>query len=272
MARTFLLSGCGSGIGRNTAMALVRRGDRVCATDINAEALAILHKELGAPENLRTELLDVRDPQAWDRLVTALAADWGRVDVVMNIAGYLKPGYVHEEAAEEVHRHFDINTKGVVFGTQAAARQMLRQGGGHIINIASLAGIAPVPGLNLYSASKFAVRGYSLSAAMDLAPRGVKLTVICPDAVQTPMLDLQLDYEQAAMTFSGNAQPLSAEDITQAILHALVNAPIEITLPAGRGRIAKLGSAFPGLSGSLLNWLRERGRRQQQKRLQGGLR
>ncbi|HSW14152.1 MAG TPA: SDR family oxidoreductase [Solimonas sp.] len=267
--KTFLLTGCGSGIGRNTAMALVRRGDRVCATDINAEALAILCKELGTPKNLRTELLDVRDPQAWEALVGKLATDWGRVDVVMNIAGYLKPGYVHEESPEEVHRHFDINTKGVVFGTQAAARQMLRQGGGHIINIASLAGIAPVPGLNLYSASKFAVRGYSLSAAMDLAPRGVKLTVICPDAVQTPMLDLQVDYEQAAMTFSGNAQALTAEDITRAILQrALVDAPIEITLPASRGRIAKLGSAFPGLSGALLKWLRERGRQQQQKRAQ----
>ncbi len=266
MAKTYLLTGCGSGIGRNTAMALVRRGDRVCATDINAEALAILRKELASPDKLRTETLDVRDPQAWDKLVAALAADWGRLDVVMNIAGYLKPGYVHEEPAEEVHRHFDINTKGVVFGTQAAARQMLRQGGGHIINIASLAGIAPVPGLNLYSASKFAVRGYSLSAAMDLAPRGVKLTVICPDAVQTPMLDLQVDYEQAAMTFSGNAKALTADDITRAIFHALEKAPIEITLPASRGRIAKLGSAFPGLSGALLKWLRERGRRQQQKR------
>ncbi|AXQ30009.1 SDR family oxidoreductase [Solimonas sp. K1W22B-7] len=266
MSKTYLLSGCGSGIGRHTAMALVRRGDRVCATDINAEALAILRKELASPENLRTETLDVRDPQAWDKLVTTLAADWGRLDVVMNIAGYLKPGYVHEEPAEEVHRHFDINTKGVVFGTQAAARQMLRQGGGHIINIASLAGIAPVPGLNLYSASKFAVRGYSLSAAMDLAPRGVKLTVICPDAVQTPMLDLQVDYEQAAMTFSGSAQALTADDITRAIFHALEKAPIEITLPASRGRIAKLGSAFPGLSGALLKWLRERGRKQQQKR------
>ncbi len=267
MAKTYLLTGCGSGIGRNTAMALVRRGDRVCATDINADALAILRKELAAPDNLRTELLDVRDPQAWEALVTTLATDWGRLDVVMNIAGYLKPGYVHEESPEEVHRHFDINTKGVVFGTQAAARQMLRQGGGHIVNIASLAGIAPVPGLNLYSASKFAVRGYSLSAAMDLAPRGIKLSVICPDAVQTPMLDLQVDYEQAAMTFSGNAQPLTAEDITDAILRALEKAPMEITLPASRGRIAKLGSAFPGLSGALLNWLRERGRRQQQKRV-----
>jgi len=266
--KTYLLTGCGSGIGRNTAMALVRRGDRVCATDINAEALAILRKELASPENLRTELLDVRDPQAWETLVAALAADWGRLDVVMNIAGYLKPGYVHEESAEEVHRHFDINTKGVVFGTQAAARQMLRQGGGHIVNIASLAGIAPVPGLNLYSASKFAVRGYSLSAALDLAPRGVKLTVICPDAVQTPMLDLQVDYEQAAMTFSGNARALAAEDITRAILNALDKAPIEITLPASRGRIAKLGSAFPGLSGSLLKWLQSRGRKRQQQRAQ----
>lgn len=264
--RRFLLTGCGSGIGRHVAVRLAAKGERVCATDINHKALEALRDELGAPANLRIDSLDVRDPKAWEALIATLDAEWGGVDVVMNIAGYLKPGYIHEESAEEVHRHFDINTKGVVFGTQAAARQMLRQGHGHIINIASLAGITPVPGLSLYSASKFAVRGYTLSAAMDLAPRGIKVTVVCPDAVQTPMLDLQVGYEQAALTFSG-PRALTVDDVADAILkRALVKAPVEIMLPASRGWTAKFSSAFPSLTGGVLKLLRNRGLKAQQDR------
>lgn len=267
--KSHLLTGCGSGIGRHVARELVRRGERVWATDIDEAGLAALAAELGHPDTLlRTARLDVRDPAGWETQITDLVRDWGRLDVAMNIAGYLKPGYVEQETADEVHRHFDINTKGVIFGTQAAARQMLKQGSGHIINIASLAGITPVPGLNLYSASKFAVRGYSLSAAMDLGPRGVKVTVVCPDAVQTPMLDLQVDYEQAALTFSG-PRALSTEDVTRAILdRALVKAPMEIMLPLSRGWTAKLASALPGLSGGLLQLLRRKGREVQARRRQ----
>src|SRR5205085_5137897 len=128
---------------------------------------------------------------------------YGRVDVLMNVAGYLLPGYIHETSADQIERHMDINAKGLMLGTQAAARVMVRQGQGHIINIASMAALAPVPGLCCYSASKYAVRAFSLAVAQELRPHGVYVTAVCPDAVQTPMLDLQVDYQEAAMTFSG---------------------------------------------------------------------
>ena len=126
-----------------------------------------------------------------------------------------------------------------------------------------LAGLAPVPGLSLYSASKFAVRGYTLAAAHELRDKGIKVTVICPDAVQTPMLDLQVDYEQAALTFSGS-RSLTTHDVVSAILNrALVKAPLEITLPSSRGAVSKFASIFPGLSALLLNGLKQRGLKHQ---------
>src|SRR5262249_26511003 len=148
--------------------------------------------------------LDVRREDDWDRAMDAAATAFGGIDVVLNIAGALRPGYVHELAAQDIDLHLDVNVKGVVLGTRAAARRMIPAHKGHIINFGSLASLVPVPGLSLYSASKFAVRGFSLAAANELARYGIAVTVVLPDAVATPMLDLQVDYDEAAMTFSGD--------------------------------------------------------------------
>lgn len=264
----YLVTGAASGIGAKLARELLARGEQVCAADIQAAAMEPLRALAGA-DRLQIATLDVRDAAAWEQLVADVVARWGRLDVLMNVAGVIRPGYVHEFPAADVHLQLDVNAKGVIFGTQAAAKRMIAQQQGHIINIASLAGIAPVPGLALYSASKFAVRGFTLAAAMELHDQGVKVTVICPDAVQTPMLDQQIDREEAAMTFSGNAKALTVDDIARAVFEqALPKAPLEITLPATRGGMAKFGSAFPGSSLMLFNWLRARGRKQQEQRRQ----
>src|SRR5690606_20076022 len=124
-------------------------------------------------------------------LLGEIIASHGSLDLLLNVAGVLRPGHVHVLSAGEIDLHLDVNAKGVMYGTQAAAREMVRHGGGQIINIASMAALAPIPGIALYSASKFAVRAFSLAVAYELAPHNVRVSVICPDAVSTPMLDLQ---------------------------------------------------------------------------------
>ena len=263
--KNYLVTGCASGIGAQLAKELLSRGERVCAVDINVAPMDALKVVVTSADQLWITALDVRDAAAWDALVAEFIRRWGKLDVILNVAGVLRPGYCYEGEARDVDFHFDINAKGVIHGTRAAARQMLKQGEGHIINIASLAGLAPVPGLSLYSASKFAVRGYTLAAAHELCDKGIKVTVICPDAVQTPMLDLQVDFEQAALTFSGN-RSLTTLDVVSAILNrALVNAPLEITLPGSRGAVSKFASIFPGLSALLLNALKQRGLKNQRQ-------
>lgn len=265
MSRTFLVTGAASGIGAHLAAELLRRGERVCAVDINAAPMEALRTHAASVDSLMIATLDVRDPAQWQQRVAEIAARWGRLDVLMNVAGVLRVGYVHELRPDDVHFQFDINTKGVIFGMHAAVQQMLRQGRGHIINVASLAGIAPVPGLSLYSASKFAVRGYSLATALELRDRNIQVSVVCPDAVQTPMLDIQKDKEQAALTFSG-PRSLSTQEVVDAILGpALQGGKLEVMLPASRGWTAKLASLFPALAGGVLDALRKKGLDAQKK-------
>jgi 3-oxoacyl-[acyl-carrier protein] reductase len=265
MSRSFVVTGAASGIGASLARELLRRGECVCAADIRTEPLEALRSLAADAQQLRIEALDVRDPAAWERVIANAAAAWGGLDVLLNVAGVLRSGYVYEATPDDVHFHFDINAKGVIFGTQAAARLMVKQRRGHIVNVASLAGIAPVPGISLYSASKFAVRGYSLAVAPELQPHGVRVSVVCPDAVRTPMLDIQADDERAAMTFSGS-RSLTTDEVTAAIVdEVLPKAPLELILPRGRGLLAKLASALPGVNARLAGSMKKRGLARQRR-------
>lgn len=263
MAKTFLVTGAASGIGFELARQLIARGERVCACDINVAAMEALKAQAASSGQLRIEVLDVRDPEAWDRVVDSVVAEWGALDVLCNIAGVLRDNWVQDDTPADVHFHFDINVKGTIFGMQSAIRHMLPRGQGHIINIASLAGLSPVPGLGLYSASKFAVRGYSLAAGMELADKGIAVTAICPDAVQTPMLDIQKGKEQAALTFSG-PRALSTGEVVDGILGALEKRPLEVALPGWRGATAKFANAFPTTGAKALELFRKAGRKRQQ--------
>ncbi len=260
----FFLTGCASGIGRHLADVLLAAGHEVFATDLDDVALRA-HAETRAWPIARahTRRLDVTQPVAWERVFAEAVRVMGHVDVLINVAGYLLPGYLGDFDADSVHRHLDVNTKGVIFGTHTAARHMLARGRGHIINIASLAALAPVPGIALYSASKYAVRGFSLAVAQELRPRGVAVTVVCPDAVTTPMLDLQVDYHEAAMTFSGS-RFLTVEDVADAILRrVLPKRPLEVYLPRSRAVLARLADLFPRTALWLRPLLDRRGRARQ---------
>lgn len=248
----FLLTGGASGIGRHLTRALSSLGHQVFATDVNEAGLDdAAVKDEWSNTSVARLALDVRDGAQWSRALEACVARFGRVDVLLNIAGYLKPGWSWEIDQTQIDRHLDINVKGVMHGVRIVGAHFAAQGSGHIVNIGSLASLAPVPGLSLYSASKFAVRGFTLAAAQELAPKGVKVTLVMPDAVQTPMLELQVDYAQAAMTFSG-PRPLTVEDIERALLdEVLPNAPLEITLPFSRGAIARLATFLPALATKL---------------------
>lgn len=264
MTPAYFVTGAASGIGAALVRKLLSQGCRVCAADVNTGPLAGLTEAAPDATRLLTCALDVRKPEQWEAAYSQAEQRFGRIDALFNVAGVIRPGWLAQITPQDIDFHIDINTKGVMLGTALAARRMKVQGGGHIINIASLAGIAPVPGIALYSASKFAVRGFSLAVAQELAPLGIKLSVVCPDAVQTPMLDLQIAHEQAAMTFSGD-RFLSTDEVVAACLRALEHAPIEITLPLSRGLIAKLASAFPGLNRLMLDQLRRKGLRKQQQ-------
>ncbi len=267
MTKVVVITGCASGVGRQLTGRFLREGYRVLATDINASGLKQVAKEdAWNSDRVWLRKLDISKLSQWQRLWQDLLGKWAQVDVLCNVAGYLKPGYIHQTDWDEIERHMQVNVSGLIYGSKLAAQTMVEQGRGHIINIASLAGIAPIPGIALYSASKFAVRGFSLALAQELKPLGVSVTAICPDAIETPMLDLQEDYEEAALTFSGG-DVLTVEDIEEAVFNKVLNKrPVELMLPATRGWLAKLGNAVPALSFILSEQLGKKGLQKQAQR------
>jgi 3-oxoacyl-[acyl-carrier protein] reductase len=255
-----VLTGCASGIGQHLAGALSSRGEQVLATDVDEEALEKRAREGGwEAKGVRLKKLDVRSAEAWDAALDFATSTWGGVDVVMNIAGVIRPGYVESISAADIDFHMDVNVKGTALGLRAAAARMIPRRSGHIINFGSLASLAPVPGLSLYTASKFAVRGLSLAAATELREHGVSVTVVMPDAVQTPMLDLQVDYAEAALTFSGD-RPLTVEEVERLIIHKVLRQkPLEIAFPLARGALARAANTAPGISSLIAPMLRQKG-------------
>lgn len=247
--RTCIVTGAASGIGRHLAQRLLSRGWRVTATDIDAEGLATLTDDaMWSDKRGRTMLLDVRDAPRWRDVVADVEDAWGQLDALFNVAGFIVPGYAHETSDDDVDRHIDINLKGVIHGTRVAASHMVERGEGLIVNIGSLASLAPVAGLPLYTASKFGVRGFSLAAAQELRDKGVDVSVVLPDAVATPMLDLQVDYEEAAMTFSGS-EPLTVEQVVDVLVDRVIpRRPMEVSVPASRGGLARLSTVWPQVS------------------------
>jgi len=251
--KVIIVSGAAGGIGQELTQKLSAQGATVLATDVDEVAL----RKLNTLTRVQTLVADVRKSEHWEKTFSEAQA-LGPVYALINAVGVLKPGYIDKVSAKDIDFHIDINVKGVMLGSAVAAREFKTSGKGHIVNIASLAGVAPIPGIALYSASKFAVRGFTLALAAELKESGVKVTVVCPDAVKTPMLDLQKDYPEAALTFSGSA-PLTAADVADAIIAALGGDELEITLPFWRGVFAKTASALPGIAPMLIDTLRKAG-------------
>lgn len=263
--KTFLLTGCASGIGKHLTGVLSRAGEDVIAADINIDGLEQAARDEGwNASRVHLRRLDVTDPDQWEEVFAEGVRTLGRIDVCMNIAGYLQSGWVYEAPLKEVERHIDINAKGVVYGSRLAAQHMVERKSGHIINIASIAGLVPVPGMALYSAAKFFVRSYSLSIAEELRPFNVHVTAICPFSVQTPLLERQEKRFEASMMFSAPA--LKVEDIEKAILQkALTHRPLEVWIPESRCYLARLIDFFPGLAKHLIPYYNAWGRKEQDK-------
>jgi 3-oxoacyl-[acyl-carrier protein] reductase len=269
--RVGVLTGAASGIGRHLTGALARAGFRLVATDRDEAALAAAARADAWPaDRVHLRPLDVREPDAFRDAISRAQAAFARFDLLFNVAGYLRPGYAHEAEAVEIDRHLDVNVKGVIHGTRAAAAVMVKQRRGHVVNFASLAAHVPVGGLGLYSTSKFAVRGFSLVAAHELRPHGVFVTAVCPDAVQTPMVDLQVAYPEAALSFS-NPNMLTVDDVARAVLEdVLPRRPLEILLPKGRGLLARLVNAWPTLGLRLAPRFAAKGEKRRRALLRSG--
>jgi len=180
-----IVTGGGSGIGAALVRALTGRGATVVIADIDEAAAKTVAAEASAASAVA---VDVREPGAVADLVTQVAAEHGQLDLIFNNAGIAVGGMADELTLAHWDRVIDVNLRGVVHGVHAAYPLMLRQGDGHIVNTASLAGLVPGPSLAPYAAAKHAVVGLSLSLRAEGASRGVRVSAVCPGFVDTPLL------------------------------------------------------------------------------------
>jgi 3-oxoacyl-[acyl-carrier protein] reductase len=255
-----IITGAGSGIGRHFASELRRRNPqmRLVLADVNEQALA---QAFPPAENVVLQQLDIRSADNWRNVVDDTLERFGRIDQLHNIAGVDRVAMFVDQPLEYIDLLIDVNLKGTLYGMRIVAEQMVAQGSGHIVNVASLAGVAPTPGTVIYSASKFGLRGASIATAVELRRHGVYVTVVCPDLVTTALFDQHVDEEDpeaVALIFSGS-RALSTDEVSEAIFRALRDRPLEIDVPFSRGLLSKVSNAAPSVLLRLYEPLKRKG-------------
>lgn len=181
-----IVTGAGSGIGAALCRALVAAGAEVVCTDVDAAAAERTAAALG--DRARSARLDVTDAAAVQAAVDEVVDRAGRLDLMFNNAGIVWGGDSELLTLEQWNAIIDVNIRGVVHGVNAAYPVMLRQGHGHIVNTASMAGLTAAGQVTSYVMTKHAVVGLSLALRSEAVPRGVGVLAVCPAAVETPIL------------------------------------------------------------------------------------
>jgi len=184
--KVWFITGASTGFGRLLAEEVLKSGARVIATARRPEQIAELTRQY--PETLRTFVLDVTKPAEIESVAAGAVAAFGRVDVLVNNAGYGIAGGIEEATEEEFMPVFETNVFGLMRVTRAFLPQFRKQRSGHIVNLSSLAGLTGAPGWGFYNATKFAVEGFSEALAGEMAPLGVKVTIIEPGPFRTDFL------------------------------------------------------------------------------------
>jgi NAD(P)-dependent dehydrogenase (short-subunit alcohol dehydrogenase family) len=184
MSKVWFITGTSRGIGRAFAQAALERGDKVAASARNVAVLDDLVAKYG-DEAVLPLALDVTDKAAVATAVAAAHEKFGRLDVVVNNAGYGLFGMVEEVTEQQVRDQMETNFFGAFWVTQAVLPILRAQGGGHIVQVSSVGGVAAFPSLSAYQASKWALEGFSDSLSQEVAGLGIKVTIVEPGGFST---------------------------------------------------------------------------------------
>ncbi len=229
MKKIALITGATSGIGRATAIALADEGYNLILTGRRKDRLDELKELVGITYKADALVLnfDVRNQEEVAAAVASIPAAWRKIDVLVNNAGLavgLNP--IQEGLIEDWERMIDTNIKGLLYMTREVAPLLCEQGKGHIINICSTAGKEVYPNGNVYCATKHAVDAISKGMRIDMLKYGIKVTNICPGAVETEFSIVRFkdDKERADKTYEGYT-PLTGDDIANLIRFAVTLPP-----------------------------------------------
>jgi NAD(P)-dependent dehydrogenase (short-subunit alcohol dehydrogenase family) len=211
MSQVFFLTGSSRGLGRQIAEAVLAAGHSLVATARNPASLADLADRYG--DRVLPAALDVTDPEAAAAAVAAGVEAFGRIDVVVNNAGYANLASVEDSTLDDFRAQVDANLFGVVNVTKAALPVLRAQGSGHIIQVSSIGGRLATAGLSAYQAAKWAVGGFSEVLAREVGPLGIKVTVLEPGGMRT-------DWAGSSMRVPPVSEPYQATVGLMAALHS----------------------------------------------------
>jgi NAD(P)-dependent dehydrogenase (short-subunit alcohol dehydrogenase family) len=265
-SKVWFITGASRGFGLETARAALARGDQVVATARRPESITAV---LGEHDNLLPVGLDVTDEAQAVAAARAAVERFGRIDVLLNNAGFGLLGAVEEAGAEEVERVYATNVFGLLKVTRAVLPHMRRVRSGRVINISSIGGYWSYPGWTVYGSTKFAVEGLSEGLSRELAPLGIHVTCVQPGFFRTDFLDASSlsstatqieDYAAtvgAMRAFSADAnhrQPGDPRKLVQALLQVADSPEPPVRLPLGSDAVAQLEDKLGIVAGELAQW------------------
>ena len=229
------LTGGARGIGKCTAQSLIRRGARVAIGDLHGDLAEKTAAELGG--NCVAFELDVTDRESFSRFLDRAEKELGPIDVLINNAGIMPIGPLVEETDETAKTLVDINIHGVIFGTKLALERMLPRRSGHIVNIASQAGKAGLPGGATYCATKHAVVGLSEAVRLENIDKGIEVSCVMPAVVNTEL--------GGGLTDTRGVKKLEPEEVAEAIVEAIETNRFDVWVPKSSAGIAVILNLVP---------------------------
>ncbi|WP_444634672.1 oxidoreductase [Cupriavidus oxalaticus] len=264
--KVWFITGASRGFGLELTRAALARGDRVAATARRPETIT---DAVGAHDNLLALALDVTSEAQAIAAAEAAAARFGRIDVLVNNAGYGLLGAVEEASAQEVEQQFATNVFGVLNVTRAVLPQMRRQRSGHVVNISSIGGYAAYPGWGVYGATKFAVEGLTEALDAELSPLGIRATVVEPGFFRTDFLDASslvrvgieiAEYAETVgamrghMASANHQQPGDPAKLAAALLVLADSDNPPVRLPLGSDTVARIADKNRKVESELAAW------------------
>jgi short-subunit dehydrogenase len=237
-----VITGAARGIGRATATALAAQGARVVVADLDQDLAEQVAAELG--DGALGVRVDVTDRPGFTALLDRIEADHGPVDVLINNAGIMPLVAFEDETEESLLRQVAVNFAAQWYGTQDAIRRMKPRGRGHIINVASMAGVVPTPGAATYSATKHAVVGLTESVYWELRGTGIDIGYVLPTLVNT---ELASGVKRTRAT-----RVIEPEDVAREIVEALRNPKLAIYVPPSMGAVTRWTALLPRRVGDRL--------------------
>ncbi len=243
-----IVTGAASGIGRELAVQLLSHGATVIATDVNQAGLEALQAEQAAGNRLQIAALNVTDRAATEQLIRSVAKTHGRLDFMFNNAGICIFGEVKNMTPDQWDRIIDINIKGVVNGTDVAYKIMCEQGGGHIVNTASGAGLMPIPLMTAYCMTKHAVVGLSTALREEGRRYNVNVSAICPGIIATNIVNAtdSRDFDMQKMHAKSPVKEVPVTRAVQTILKEVAANKAKIVFPRDIKISTKSYALLPG--------------------------